>query len=140
MKNVTIRIADWIDDKKDLESIRRRVFIDEQGVPELLEWDEDDSTATHFLALVDGKAVATVRLTTQGQIGRMAVLPEYRSQGIGSRLLGFVIETASSQNIKELFLHAQVSAIPFYARHGFTVYGDVFYEAYIAHREMRMKI
>ena len=138
--NIKIRIADWEKDQQDLAAIRRQVFIEEQSVPEVLEWDEADKTSTHFLATVDNKAVATVRLTVNGQIGRMAVLPEYRNQGIGSRLLGFVIQTAASQGIKQLYLHAQVAAIPFYAKHGFQVNGDVFYEAYIAHREMQMKI
>ena len=75
-----------------------------------------------------------------GQIGRMAVLAEYRNQGIGYKLLQFVLQHASRLNLEQVFLHAQVSAIPFYEKHGFTAVGNIFYEANIPHREMSLKI
>lgn len=43
-----VRIADWRDDRDVLSTIRRRVFIQEQNVPEDLEWDEHDDQALHF--------------------------------------------------------------------------------------------
>jgi predicted GNAT family N-acyltransferase len=136
MNNVEVRVANRVQDWPELEKIRHQVFIKEQGVPEALEWDEADATATHFIAMLNGEAVATARLTAEGQIGRMAVLPQYRNQGVGSELLEFVLEKAKNSKTEQLFLHAQVSAIPFYTRHGFTVAGDVFYEAGIPHRKM----
>ncbi len=59
---------------------------------------------------------------------------------IGGKLLKFVLLTAKQQKQKNVYLHAQVSAIPFYKKHGFTACGDVFYEANIPHREMSKKI
>ena len=140
MTNIKIRIADWKNDNKSLATIRRRVFIDEQNVPEELEWDNDDDSSTHFLTTVDNNAIATARLTADGQIGRMAVLAEYRNQGIGCKLLQFVLHHAASLNLKQVYLHAQVSAIPFYEKQGFTAFGNIFYEANIPHREMSLKI
>ena len=138
--NIKIRIADWHTDNDNLTQIRRRVFIEEQNVPENMEWDEYDDSATHFLATLDNKVIATARLKTDGQIGRMAVLAEYRNKGIGSKLLQFVVLTAKQQKLKNIYLHAQVSAISFYEKHGFTACGHVFYEANIPHREMSKKI
>ena len=140
MTNIKIRIADWKNDNKKLATIRQRVFIDEQNVPEELEWDNDDDSSTHFLATVDNRAIATARLTADGQIGRMAVLAEYRNQGIGYKLLHFVLQHAASLNFKQVYLHAQVSAIAFYEKQGFIAFGDIFYEANIPHREMSLKI
>jgi predicted GNAT family N-acyltransferase len=130
------RIADWAEEKEQLSSVRRQVFIIEQHVPEELEWDGFDETATHIVASIDGKIIGTARLKTDGQIGRMAVLKPYRNNGIGSRLLQLVLTIAQEEQYPKVYLHAQVEAIPFYEKHGFTTEGDVFYEANIPHRGM----
>lgn len=134
--NMILKIANWEKEKPMLRTIRHEVFITEQLVPEEMEWDEFDDSATHFLCLLEGKVIATARLKPDGQIGRMAVLKDYRGFGYGNKLLVFVIQTAREKNIKKLYLHAQVSAIAFYEKQGFSVCSDVFYEANIPHREM----
>jgi len=137
---VKIHIADWQEERDELADIRRKVFIEEQNVPEDMEWDEYDETSTHFLARLDDKAIATARLKPDGQIGRMAVLADYRDKGIGKKLLQFVLQDANNKNINTIYLHAQVTAIPFYEKQGFITHGEIFYEADIPHREMRLKI
>lgn len=137
---IQCRVADWIQDKDALKSIRHRVFVEEQKVPVELEWDEYDETATHFIVTLSGQAIACARLKSDGQIGRMAVLTGYRNQGIGQELLRFVLRTAPEKDINEVYLHAQVSAIPFYEKQGFISVGEIFYEADIPHREMLKKI
>ena len=134
--DLNIKIADWRCDREQLSSIRRQVFIEEQNVPEEMEWDEFDNSSIHFLATKDGQPVACARLKPDGQIGRMAVLPRYRNTGIGKRLLHFILDTAEQKQIDRLYLHAQASAIPFYEKQGFAVYGELFYEAGIPHRMM----
>ena len=131
-----VQVVDWHDAQETLKSIRKSVFIDEQHVPKELEWDGLDTECTQFLATLDSTPVATARLTVEGQIGRMAVLEDYRGNGIGSRLLASVIEQAKHAGHKQVFLHAQVSVIEFYQRHGFTAVGDVFIDAGIGHRSM----
>lgn len=153
--DINIRIANWHTDKEQLSTIRRLVFIEEQNVPEELEWDEDDASATHFLVTHDRDAmtdemiahdliahdvIAAARLKPDGQIGRMAVLAKYRNHGIGSKLLRFVLQTAAQKNYQDIYLHAQTSAIPFYEKHGFETQGELFYEADIPHRTMRLNI
>ena len=137
---INIRIANWDTDRECLLRIRRQVFIEEQHVPENMEWDQYDDSSTHFLATLSNNDIATARLKTDGQIGRMAVLAEYRNKGIGSKLLQFVLLTALQQKHKNVYLHAQVSAISFYKKHGFTTCGEIFYEADIPHQEMTKKI
>ena len=137
---IKIRIADWNIDKDRLAQIRRLVFIEEQNVPEELEWDEFDESSMHFLATDKGQPVACTRLKPDGQIGRMAVLAAHRNQGTGSRLLQSVLKRATEQKLTSVYLHAQESAVPFYEKHGFTAVGEVFYEANIPHREMFKKV
>jgi len=114
------------------------VFIEEQHVAKELEWDGRDDECTQFLATVNSSPVATARLTAEGQIGRMAVLRNFRGKGFGSKLLTTVIEQAKYAGHKQVFLHAQVSVIRFYQHHGFTACGDVFIDAGIEHRSMKL--
>lgn len=140
MHNITIHSTDWHTDKNRLSLIRRRVFIEEQNVPEELEWDDLDATSVHFLVTNNDKAIACARLTVAGRIGRMAVLAEYRGHGIGSQLLQAVLQKTHELKLNNIHLHAQVSAIAFYEKQGFSTKGDVFFEATIPHQEMFKKI
>lgn len=133
-----IQVVDWHGRRDALQSIRKTVFIDEQHVPKELEWDGLDGECTQFLATSGSTPVATARLMPNGQIGRMAVLKEYRGKGIGSRLLATVLEQAQRAGHRQVFLHAQVSVIGFYERHGFVAEGDIFMDAGIEHRTMRL--
>ena len=137
---IDIQVVDWHQKQDTLKAIRKSVFIDEQHVPKDLEWDGQDDDCTHFLASVNATPVATARLTAKGQIGRMAVLREYRGTGIGSGLLAAVIEQARQSGFKQVFLHAQVNVISFYEKSGFSAEGDIFIDAGIEHRTMRLSI
>ena len=136
--SVVIRVAEWARDGDALANIRRRVFIEEQHVAEALEWDGEDGCAQHWLALRDELPVGTVRLLADGHIGRMAVLAQARKHGLGSKLLHAAVEAARGRGLHQVYLHAQVQALAFYARHGFVVEGEVFMDAGIAHRAMRL--
>ena len=50
------------DDMDACRALRRAVFIEEQNVPEDLEWDGRDGEAVHMLARLDGQAVGTLRM------------------------------------------------------------------------------
>ena len=137
---ITIRLADWEKDKQILSAIRRRVFIEEQNVPEELEWDEYDVSAIHFLAFEEDRAIACARLKKNGRIGRMAVLATHRKKGTGKKLLQFILQKATALKLEQVYLHAQVAAVPFYEKQGFIAKGDPFYEANIPHQEMFAKL
>jgi len=138
--NIKIRIADWEKDKEKLSTIRTLVFIKEQNVPEEMEWDEFDSSSTHFIAFEKDLPIACARLKPDGQIGRMAVLAEHRNKGTGEKLLQFILQLSAELNLKIVHLNAQVTAVPFYEKLGFIAKGNIFYEANIPHREMLKKI
>ena len=128
----------WETHAPALMAVRRTVFIEEQGVPEAEELDGEDAAAKHFLAEDEhGKPIGTARLLASGQIGRMAVLPEWRGRDIGAGLLARAVEAARRDGL-DVFLHAQVHALGFYERNGFKASGDVFLEADIEHRRMTL--
>ncbi len=139
MKNYQLIKTSWQENQEALSQIRRKVFIEEQKVPEKLEWDEYDKTSLHILALNHHQQpIATGRIKPDGQIGRMAVLREYRHQGIGTEIIKALIEYAKQQGYPNIYLHAQTSAIPFYKHFGFTEYGNEFLDANIPHQSMHL--
>ena len=124
---------------KQAWDIRRRVFIEEQHVPEEIEMDEDDAHAFHALALLNGKPVGCGRFVAHGdevKIGRMAVLPDLRTHGIGREVLLFLMRIARERGYRHAVLHAQMTAEGFYLKNGYVPVGEVFEEAGIAHRKM----
>lgn len=134
--NMTLitREATWSDDKDTLREIRKVVFIQEQNVPKELEWDDRDTECWHVLIELDGKAVATGRIDTDGKIGRMAVLKEARGQNIGVAVLDQLKSIARREGITKTYMHAQCHAIDFYLKNGYRAIGDVYDEAGIAHQ------
>jgi predicted GNAT family N-acyltransferase len=141
MSRFDIHPTDWARDAARLGAVRRTVFIDEQGVPESLEWDADDAGSLHLLAtLADGTPIGCARLLPDGHIGRMAVLPEWRGQGVGQALLTAVLDLAQSQGHACALLSAQIHAAGFYAAAGFVALGDPYEEAGIPHVAMQRRL
>ena len=136
-----IEIANWAGDEAELYGVRERVFVLEQKVPIEEEVDEFDPVSLHVLARDDaGKPIGTGRLTPQRKIGRMAVLAEWRGRGVGDALLRTLVEEAHARHYPDVALAAQLTAIEFYARAGFVAEGDVFMDAGIPHRMMRLAL
>jgi predicted GNAT family N-acyltransferase len=136
--SIRIELGDWPSMQADAYAVRYEVFVREQGVPEEIERDDQDSVSIHALAYgQDGQAVGTGRLLPDGHIGRMAVLQRMRGQGIGAQLLRALVLRGGEQGHRILVLHAQTHARAFYEAHGFAAYGPEFSEAGIAHIAMR---
>lgn len=136
MSEVHVRVADWQKDHAALRRIREAVFIAEQAVPPELEWDADDATAVHFLALEGEYPIGTARLLPDGHIGRVAVLKDWRGLKVGDKLLRAVIAEAEKRGLQQQMLSAQVQASPFYERFGFAVVSGEFLDAGIPHVDM----
>ncbi len=136
MSDVEVLQVSWQGMEPHLRDIRTKVFIEEQNVPEDLEWEEADHNAVHLLVKTAGHYVATARLLNTGQIGRMAVLKPYRLLGVGSAMLVKLLSIAEKNNMQSVILNAQLDAMAFYKKQGFKVESDVFDDAGIPHRKM----
>ncbi len=122
-------------------AVRTEVFVEEQGIPLAMEWDDADAGATHALITNGlGQPIATGRLIDHapgvGRIGRMAVVRALRGSDLGASVLEALVQVAIKRGDKELLLHAQCSAQGFYAKAGFLPRGAIFEEADIPHVEM----
>jgi YbgC/YbaW family acyl-CoA thioester hydrolase len=138
---VTLKTGGWDALGTDAQRIRTEVFVQEQRIPQELEWDAADATALHAVAYNRlGEAVATGRLLPHApgvvKIGRMAVNRVLRGGQVGRQVLHALIDAAAERGEREVMLHAQRSAEGFYRRLGFEQRGEPFEEAGIAHVEM----
>ena len=142
---VDVHVGSWHDLQKLASPLRQQVFVQEQKVPADMEWDEDDATAIHAVAVNRmGKALATGRLLVHGpgvgRIGRMAVQKQMRGTRLGRQVLDALMEAARERGDRQVILHAQCSAEGFYKRAGYSVQGDVYEEAGIAHINMAREL
>lgn len=133
-------LGDWDSLGPRASAIRLSVFVNEQGVPLSIELDHHDANSVHALAVDhQGVAVATGRLLPDAHIGRMAVLPTYRSQGVGSKILIALVNEARRQGHASVVLSAQQHACAFYEAHGFVSEGHPYVDAGIDHILMRLR-
>lgn len=138
---MTVTTVEWNAMEPVLKAIRAAVFIREQGVPVELEWDGLDPACTHVAAWDEaGEVIATARMQPNGTIGRMAVLKGWRGRGVGSALLGSLLDLAAQRGLARVSLSAQTHAIGFYERAGFRLIGDLFLDAGIPHRKMEREL
>jgi predicted GNAT family N-acyltransferase len=140
----------WSELGKDAAEIRTEVFVKEQGIPAELEWNETDKVCVHVLVYCEtassSKAVGTGRLIAPekangpAKIGRMAVLKDYRRQGIGDDIMQALIEHAFDAGYETIELSAQAYVQGFYASHGFVVKGELYEEVGIPHQKMMLRL
>jgi predicted GNAT family N-acyltransferase len=125
-----------------VRDIRLDVFVVEQHVDEEEEYDEYEPDCPHFLAIYEGEPAGTARWrrTEKGfKLERFAVLKKFREKGVGASLVRTTLAEVLPllKNGDEIYLHAQVQALPFYEKLGFEAFGEMFIEAEIEHRKMR---
>jgi predicted GNAT family N-acyltransferase len=137
---ITIEIAQDAADLASCFTLRRTVFMGEQGVSEAEEFDGEDDICTHIIAKSDGVAVGAARFQTKDnavKIQRVCVTPDHRGKGFGAELIDFIahhVKTSRSEH--RLILGAQLHAIPFYEKLGFTAFGAEYLDARIPHSDM----
>jgi AcrR family transcriptional regulator/predicted GNAT family N-acyltransferase len=123
--------------------VRRRVFVEEQGLFEAEEFDAEDARCVHFIARRGGEPVGAARLRVNGHAPsaeQVAVLAEHRRGGVGRELMRALQAEAASRGFEELMLNAQESAVAFFERLGYRCEGEPFEEAGISHRMMRKRL
>lgn len=138
--HVQVKLVETQAESESIKDLRVQVFVREQGVPLSEEFDEHEESAVHAVALIEGRIVGTGRMyelpSGETQIGRMAVEPRHRRDGIGGLVLAFLEAQAGQRGVREVILHAQTYVQSFYERHGYVVDGEPFMEVDIEHVRM----
>jgi len=120
----------------EIKRIRKTVFTGEQHIDEVIDFDGQDQGALHSLAACEGRFVGTARMLSDGHIGRLAVLAEYRGRGLGAQLVSALVSEAERAGLRRVYLGSQAHAVGFYERLGFSVCGEPYTEASIRHVQM----
>lgn len=142
---VKCKTTRWSQSESILRAIRTEVFIQEQKVDVSEEWDIHDQSAEHYLLYHNNNCVGCARLIKDTwqhapalHIGRVAILKPWRGIGLGKYLMAYILNTVASKysDSTPVYLHAQVTVIPFYTKLGFTQTGEEFLDAGIWHQTM----
>lgn len=124
--------------------VRHAVFIGEQGVSLAEEVDGLDPDALHILASEQGRPIGAARILINGdtaKIGRVCVLVDHRGTGLGAQIIQACLALAATQpGVQTAKLGAQVEAIGFYEKLGFTAYGARYLDARIEHQDMKIAL
>jgi predicted GNAT family N-acyltransferase len=94
----------------------------------------------HLAAYVDDKLVGCLILTSTGnskiRMRQVAIDESAQGLGIGRRLVEASEAMAKKLGFFEIELNARDTAVPFYLKLGYTVFGEPFTEVTIPHRKM----
>ena len=111
--------------------IRRRVFVGEQHFFEGTDHDayDDDPDTVHVLGLCGDVAAGAVRLYPLDEPGmwkgdRLAVLPSFRSHGVGGPLVHFAVRTAAQAEGRVMIAHIQPANVSFFEHLGWHRVGE----------------
>jgi predicted GNAT family N-acyltransferase len=120
--------------------LRRAVFVVEQKVPADEEFDGDDLTAHHVVAVMEGEVRGTLRVIHAAEhvkIGRVAVDMAARGHGIASAMIAHAMNVHRAARDNRFYLTAQSDKVALYERFGFTAYGDEFLDGGMPHLAMK---
>ena len=144
MKEFSYKLVENENELRGAFEVRRRVFVDEQGIAEELDFDGNDGKALQMVVKDGAEVVGTARVrfldAKQAKLERMAVLDGFRRMGIGREITGFLIEELRNRQVEQVVLHAQYSVVAFYKSCGFEESGLPFWEVGIKHIKMRRQL
>jgi ElaA protein len=128
----------------DMLALREAIFVVEQTCI-YLELDGLDKQAWHLLALKEKQVIACLRVLppagheTRTRIGRVAVAPDWRKQGLATVMMDKAVAKAHLEYPStDVFLDAQTYLKTFYESLGFHVCGSEFLEDGIPHIPMQL--
>ncbi|MBL4680342.1 MAG: GNAT family N-acetyltransferase [Pseudomonadales bacterium] len=116
IRNFNIREATWTSDKNCILGLRRLIF----KKTNLDHADEQDEVAWHWIALdAEDRAMGCVRVTPDGNISHLLVLPEYQNQKTGKTLLECALKKARHLELLKVHLESPKTLIPYFESLGF---------------------
>ena len=113
----------------DILDIRHKVLWPDKS-PDFVKVPEDDQAA-HFGLCCEGKLASVLSLFPDAKsirFRKFATLPEYQNQGLGSKLLTYVIDYSREQQYEKIWCDARSSAMKFYEKFGFEKFSESFFK------------
>ena len=130
----------------DAVEIRKKVFIEEQGIDPVDEFDENENLFTYYVGYENNQPVVTARSRKIADdndtwvVQRVATIENQRRRQLGQQLFSAIEKRAQQKQISKIRLHAQESAEPFYFVLGYQRVSGPEMEAGIKHYWMEKNI
>jgi len=144
MKEFIYKFVENEGELKGAFEVRRQVFVEEQNIPEALEFDRLDGEAPHVVAKDGERVIGTARVlfltNSQAKLERLAILRPFRRRGIGRGIISFLNEELRNRGVEQVILHAQCVAAAFYRSCGFERSSSPFWEVGIKHIKMQKRL
>mgnify|MGYP003294154770 CR=1 FL=1 len=110
-------------------SVRIQGMNRQHHIPLRDEFDEHDCDGTRYIVLLDdGYPVATCRFyelsETTVMLGRVVVLPEYRGQQLGIKVMREAEKWIKALNYKTIHIESRIEAQVFYEKLGFRLLAE----------------
>ena len=104
--------------------VRIQAMARKHQIPLSVEFDEHDTPETKYIVVIDNYLpVATCRMYAiddeRVMLGRIVVLPEYRHQGLGTRVVRETEKWAKELGYKSAVVESRDNKIQFYERMGY---------------------
>jgi ribosomal protein S18 acetylase RimI-like enzyme len=103
-----------------------------------------EAESLHLLALDRASVVGCVLFHPEGpatgRLFQMAVEPARQGTHVGQALVRELEQEVSRRGFRTVTLHARETAVGFYARLGYQVFGEPFTEVGVPHRHMRREL
>ena len=137
---VVCRVASTEAEREQAFQVRKKIFVEEQGLFESSDVDRYDNGGIHIIAECDRRVVGTVRVYKDGHDlwmgGRLAVLKEYRKGKVGSLLVKEAMKTVKSNGANCFLAFIQVRNVRYFQRLGWRPVGP----ALLHHRALHQKM
>lgn len=96
-----------------------------------------------FGTFVDDKLVCVASVffnSNWARLRKFATHGDYQNQGIGSKMLKYILQTLKNSETKVFWFDARESALNFYQRFDMQSYGERFYKADTAYFKMQVTL
>ena len=125
MKPLKIKPVETKQEYEQILDIRKKVFIEEQKVPQDIEIDEYETKSTHFIVYLNKEPIgcARIRFNNFAKLERIAIVKKYRRKGFGTDLTKYLIDYCNKKNISDIRLNSQLYVADFYKKVGFKKVG-----------------
>lgn len=132
----------WQQAEPLLKDVREKVFICERRIPKKIEFDRNDNTAFHMLVCDDKlqEPIGTGRISSSGEISRIAVLMEFREAAIDKIIMKGLFRIARELDLNEVYIYSPLERVGYFAKHNFYPIGSVFMEAGMPKQRMACQI
>ncbi|MEL6946288.1 MAG: GNAT family N-acetyltransferase [Pseudomonadota bacterium] len=105
-------------DAEFMEAVREDLRVTQEDIADREVWVAEGQT------VLGCGSLALVSDGTSGEVKTMFIEPNVKRYGIGSLLLEHLFNRAQELGLARLELEAEPTAVGFYEKHGFVVFGD----------------